>query len=206
MKNMSKREGYLTDVEKFNESWGTDPSDSSRISSNDSDGNEELGVQPYLYEPETNTEGNANITVLFYEITERVESKFWLFKQTQNKPRHNEKGFMFLFVLPVYKIRHDMTLLTCKITACREHWNGEHSSMVWPCRFARKWTGLCRGVLLNGHLPRVFLALKKAPLFFVRAFTAFLLSGNIVGIASISQTELAVKAPFKACLLEVCTT
>ena len=38
--------------------------------------NEELGVQPYLYEPETNTEGNANITVLFYEITERVESKF----------------------------------------------------------------------------------------------------------------------------------
>ena len=41
-----------------------------------SNGNEELGVQPYLYEPETNTEGNANITVLFYEITERVESKF----------------------------------------------------------------------------------------------------------------------------------
>ena len=41
----------------------------------------ELGVQPYLYEPETNTEGNANnnITLLFYEITlltERVESKF----------------------------------------------------------------------------------------------------------------------------------
>ena len=51
-------------------------SDSSRISRNDSDGKEELGVQPYLYEPETNTEGNANITVLFYEITERVESKF----------------------------------------------------------------------------------------------------------------------------------
>ena len=25
-----------------------------------------------VYEPETNTEGNANITVLFYEITERV--------------------------------------------------------------------------------------------------------------------------------------
>ena len=43
---------------------------------NDNDGNEELGVQPYLYELETNTEGNANITVLFYEITERVESKF----------------------------------------------------------------------------------------------------------------------------------
>ena len=33
-----------------------------------------LGVQPYLYEPETNTEGNANIMVLCYEITERVES------------------------------------------------------------------------------------------------------------------------------------
>ena len=51
-------------------------SDSDRISRNDIDGNEELGVQLYLYEPETNTEGNANITVLFYEITERVESKF----------------------------------------------------------------------------------------------------------------------------------
>ena len=58
-----------------NLSGGTDPSDSSRISSNGSDGNEDVGVQPYLYEPETNTEGNANITVLFYEITERVESK-----------------------------------------------------------------------------------------------------------------------------------
>ena len=58
---MSEREeSYLTDVEEFSESGGTDPSDSSRISSNDSDGNEELGVQPYLYEPdETNTEGNV---------------------------------------------------------------------------------------------------------------------------------------------------
>ena len=75
---MSEREeSYSTDVEEFNESGGTVPSDSSRISSNDSDGNEELGVQPYLYEPKTNTEGNANITVLFYETTERVESKFW---------------------------------------------------------------------------------------------------------------------------------
>ena len=65
---MSEREeSYSTDVEEFSESGGMDPSDSSRISSNDSDGNEELGVQPYLYEPETNTEGNANITVLFYE-------------------------------------------------------------------------------------------------------------------------------------------
>ena len=74
---MSEREdSYSTDVEECSESGGTDPSDSSRISSNDSDGNEELGVQPYLYEPETNTEGNANITVLFYEMTERVESKF----------------------------------------------------------------------------------------------------------------------------------
>ena len=75
---MSEREeSYSTDVEEFSESGGTDPSDSSRISSNDSDGNDELGVQPYLYEPETNTElGNVNITVLFYEITGRVESKF----------------------------------------------------------------------------------------------------------------------------------
>ena len=39
-------------VEEFSESGGTDSSDSSRISSNDSDGNEELGVQPYLYELE----------------------------------------------------------------------------------------------------------------------------------------------------------
>ena len=61
---------------EFSESGGTDPSNSSRISRHDSDGNNELGVQPNLYEPETNTEGNANITVLFYEITERVESKF----------------------------------------------------------------------------------------------------------------------------------
>ena len=39
--------------------------------------------------------------------------------------------------------------------------------------------------------------------FFVGAFPAFLLSGNIVGIASgssiaLCHTELAVKAPFKA--------
>ena len=66
---------YSTDVEEFSESGGADPSVISRISSNDSDGNEELGVQPYLYEPETNTEGNAYITVLLYEITERVEVK-----------------------------------------------------------------------------------------------------------------------------------
>ena len=56
---------------------------------------------------------------------------------------------------------------------------------VWTCRFARKWTGLCMGVLLNGHLPWVFLALKKH-LFFVGPFTTFLLSGNIIGIASIA--------------------
>ena len=63
---MSEREeSYSTDVEEFSESGGTDPSDSSRISSNDSDGNEELmGVQPYLYEPETNTEGNANMVFM----------------------------------------------------------------------------------------------------------------------------------------------
>ena len=94
---MSEREeSYSTDVEEFSESGGTDSSDSSRISSNDNDGNEELGVQLYLYEPETNTTGNANITVLFYEIAEWVESKFWSFKKTQNKRRHNEKGLMFL--------------------------------------------------------------------------------------------------------------
>ena len=33
-----------------------------------------------------NTElGNANITVLFYEITERVELKFWSLNKNQNK-------------------------------------------------------------------------------------------------------------------------
>ena len=83
---MSEREeSYSTDVKEFSESGGTDSSDSSRISSNDSDGNEELGVQPYLYEPKTNTEGNANITVLFYEIAERVESKMWSFKKNSKQ-------------------------------------------------------------------------------------------------------------------------
>ena len=48
MKNMSEREeSYSTDVEEFSESGGMNPSDSSGISSNDSDGNEDLGVQPY---------------------------------------------------------------------------------------------------------------------------------------------------------------
>ena len=53
-KHVRKREeSYSTDVEEFSEFGGTDSSDSSRISSNDSDGNnEELGVQPYLYELE----------------------------------------------------------------------------------------------------------------------------------------------------------
>ena len=72
-------ESYSTDVEEFSESGGTDSSDSS-------DGNEELmGVQPYLYEPKTNTEGHANITVLFYEIIERVESKFWSCKKNSKQ-------------------------------------------------------------------------------------------------------------------------
>ena len=65
-KTCPKERSYLTDVEEFSESGGTDPSDSSRISNNDSDGNEELGVQPYLYEPKTNTEGNANSTLRCY--------------------------------------------------------------------------------------------------------------------------------------------
>ena len=145
---MSEREEcYSTDVEEFSESGGTDPSDSSRISSNDSDGNEELGVQPFFYEPETNTEGNANITVLFYEITERVESKFWSFK----KKIKTSAGIIVMFVLPGYQIRHDV-LLMWKITACFHAVNTETVSMVQTCRFARKWTGLCMGVLLNGHL------------------------------------------------------
>ena len=98
---------------------------------------------------------------LFYEITERVEWKFWSFKKkTQNKRRHNEKGLMF--VLPGYKFRHDIF-----INAENHGMNGFHAvnnemvSMVWTCRFARKWTGLRMGVLLNGHLPWVFLTFKK---------------------------------------------
>ena len=144
--------------EIFSESGGTDPSDSSRISSNDSDGNEELGVQPYLYEPETNTEGNANITVLFYEITERVESKFWSFKTKSKQAQAQWEMFnVFMFVLPGYKFRHDVF-----ITAV----NTKTVSMVWTCRLARKWTGLCMGVLINGHLHVhwVFLALKNTSL------------------------------------------
>ena len=96
-----------------------------------------------------------------------------------------------MFVLPGYKIRHDV-LLMWKITACFHAVNTETVSMVWTCGFARKWTGLCMGVLLNGHLPGVFLALKKhlSSSLFVGAFTAFLLSGNIVGIASGSSMAL----------------
>ena len=47
---MSEKERRVIrhNVKEFSESGGTDSSDSSRISSNDSDGNEELGVQPYL--------------------------------------------------------------------------------------------------------------------------------------------------------------
>ena len=63
---MSEREkSYSTDVEEFSESGGVDPSDSSRISSNDSDGNEELGVQPYLYEPEKNTKAMLTLRCYF---------------------------------------------------------------------------------------------------------------------------------------------
>ena len=58
--------------------------------------------------------------------------------------------------------------------SCREHWNGEHGVNMSFCTEVDH--GLCMGVLLNGHLPWVFLALKT-PLFFVGAFPAFLLSG-----------------------------
>ena len=107
--------------------------------------------------------------------------KSWSFKKkTQNKRRHNEKGFMCL-CLSCQDINSDtMYLLMRKITACFHAMNTETVSMVWTCRFARKWTGLCispgwtfpfrctqrrarlcMGVLLNGHLPWVFLALIK---------------------------------------------
>ena len=51
---MSEREeSYSTDVEEFSESGGSDPSDSSRISSHDIDGNEELGVHICMSSKET---------------------------------------------------------------------------------------------------------------------------------------------------------
>ena len=69
-KQLTRKKHVQKRGELFSESGGTDSSDSSMISSNASDGNEELGVQPYLYGDEP--KGNANITVLFYERTERV--------------------------------------------------------------------------------------------------------------------------------------
>ena len=141
-----------------------DSSDSSRISSNDSDGNEELGVQPCLYEPETNTEG-----VILWNKRKSWVKVLIIEKKNQNKRRHNEKGLIFL-CLSCQDINSDtMFLFMQKITACFHAVNTETVSMVWTCRFAQKWTG----VLLNGHLPGVFLALK-IPLFFVEDFPALL--------------------------------
>ena len=62
MKNMSERGELL-----YSESGGMDSSDSSRISSNDRE--TKSWESNRIYEPETNTKGNANITVLFSEIT-----------------------------------------------------------------------------------------------------------------------------------------
>ena len=91
-------------------------------------GNKELGVQPYLYEPKTNNEGNANIMVLFYEITEL--SKFWSFKKTQNKRRHNEKGLMFLCLSCQDINSGTMFLLMQKIMTCFHAVNTETVSIV----------------------------------------------------------------------------
>ena len=59
-----------------------------------------------------------------------------------------------MFVLPGYKFRYDVYINAENhgMFSCREHWNGEHVVL---------WTGLCMGVLLNGHLHWDFLALKN---------------------------------------------
>ena len=64
-----------------------------------------------------------------------------------------------MFVLPGYKFRHNV-FINAEMP-CFHAVNTETVSMVWTCHFARKWTGLCMGVLPNGQLPRVFLALKN---------------------------------------------
>ena len=61
-----------------------------------------------------------------------------------------------MFVLPGYKIRHDVE--NHDMFSCREHWSGEDG--VNMSFSAQNWTGLCMGVLQNGHLPWVFLALN----------------------------------------------
>ena len=88
-----------------------------------------------LYEPETNTEGNANITVLFYEITERVESKFWSFKKLKTSAGIWERFNVFMFVLPRYKFRHNVFINAENhgMFSCREHSNGEYGVNMSFC-------------------------------------------------------------------------
>ena len=130
-KTCPKERRVIRQMSKNSVNLDPDSSDGSRISSNDSAAPETKSWESnriILYEPETNTEGNANITVLFYEITERVE--FWSFKKTQNKRRHNEKGLMFL-CLSCQDINSDtMFLLMRKITACFHAVNTETVS-IW---------------------------------------------------------------------------
>ena len=86
-----------------------------------------------------------------YEIT-KSWVKVLIISKIQNKSRHNEKGLMFLCLsCQDINIRHDVLLMR-KITACFHAVNTETVSMVWTCRFARKWTASCMGVSLNGHL------------------------------------------------------
>ena len=86
--------------------------------------------------------------------------------------------------------------------------NTETVSMAWAwCEHVvlhGKWTGLCMGVWINGHLPWVFLALKK--------HLSSSLEPSQPYLAGISlELHLVAAWPYKqyrtgcACLLEVCT-
>ena len=89
-----------------------------------------------------------------------------------------------MFVLPGYKITHHV-LLMWKITACFHAVNTETVSTVCTCRLPQKCTGLCMGVLLNGHFPLSLCCLKKTR--HLLRWNLHSLSGNTgtVGIASI---------------------
>ena len=85
---MSEREeSYSTDIEEFSESeeWILQTLVGFQAMTVTETKSWESNRIKILYEPETNTEGSANITVLFYEITERVESKFWSLKKNSKQ-------------------------------------------------------------------------------------------------------------------------
>ena len=94
--------------------------------------------------------------------------------------------------------------------SCREHWNGEHGLNMSFCTEV-DWVMHGSITTINGKLPWVFLALKKHLSSSLEPSQPFYLAGislelHLVATWPHKHTELAVKAPFKACLLEVCTT